>query len=277
MLNRTENGVCILHGDDLPDAIDFVDRTPRRWPANGSVSNSSDSDWDMNAGWQGALKLARDGWEQGMTKLQFESATIQQAASLKTKVMSFAGEYPDVARFCAGEPAHMVQHKRISKPVVNLIVNVCCSGSIAASSFAAYGAAVATLIDQLENEGHRVELDVVGVNGHKGKGMRSICGWKVKRAGDALDLNAVAFSIAHPAAFRRIMFAMWERLPASWYTSGYGRVAALTQEDAEAIGCADAVLLNGVGEARDGVTPAEMNKRLKANVRSALGIEIQGE
>ncbi|TXH55764.1 MAG: hypothetical protein E6Q97_08100 [Desulfurellales bacterium] len=276
MLNRVEDKLHILHGDDLPDAIDFVDRTARLWPDDSSVTNTAERDWDFNSGWHGALKLARSGWEQGIAKLQFEAASVQQAAQLKMKVMSYAGEYPDVARFCAGEPAHMVMHRRVSKPVINLIVNVCCSGSVKAASFAAYGAAVAALIDQLENEGHRVELDVVGVNGHSGKG-RSICGWKVKRAGDALDLNAVAFSIAHPAAFRRIMFAMLERLPKHLHTWGYGSVQRIERSDAEAIGCGDAVLLDGVGKAGNGVSATEMNKRLKANVRSALGIEIQGE
>lgn len=276
MLKRTEGQLHILHGDDLPDAIDFVDKTPVLWSEQDSVHAKAEPNWDMSVGWQGALKLARDGWERGMSNLCYDSATVAQAATLKTKVMSFAGEYPDVARFCAGEPMHMAQHKRVTKPVINLIVNVCCSGSIKAASFAAYGAAVAALVDQLENEGHRVELDVVAVNGHRGRG-RSVVGWKVKRAGDALDLNAVAFSIAHPAAFRRIIFAMWERLPSRLHTYGYGNVMSITRADAEAIGCGDAVLLDGVGKAGNGVSAAELNKRLKVNVRSALGIEIQGE
>lgn len=273
MLIRKDNELTVLFGDDLPDVERFLQTEPRQWRQRSSLDFRGGKDWDLGVGWHGALKLAKTGWSEGARNVAFEAAAVTQIGDRPHQFYDVAGEFPDVARFCAGDPLHMRRHKRERKPVIHLLVNVCCSGSIRAKTFAMYGGAVAALVDQIENSGHRVELDVVAINSHVGRG-RSICGWKVKRSEDALDLSAVAYSIAHPGAYRRLIFAMWERLPLNYESGGYGTVEMLTRADADALGSSEAVLLDGVGMAADGVSAKEMNLRLARNVERALGIKI---
>lgn len=278
MLIRDEGKLHVRMADNLMDAEAFIQTAPRIWPEKASSHERRSEQWDLNAGWDGALRLAREGWSEGARRVEFEAAQVTQIGDRPHIAFDVAGEFPDVARFCAGEPLHMVRHKRDRKPVVHLLVNVCCSASISAKSFAAYGGAVAALVDQLENSDHRVELDVVAANAHSGRG-RSLCGWKVKQASDPVDMAAIAFSIAHPAAFRRLVFAMWERLGRELFTYGYGSVTNLTREDAEVLDCPDAILLDGVGvgASGNGVTAKEMNLRLARNVEKALGVKILEE
>lgn len=275
MFIREELKDVTFIGEDLPSVIRWMEATPRKWQ-QASSREYHESSWDLGAGWQGALKLAQDGWPEGMRMVEAAAAEILPNARTSTLRYDVAGEFPDVARFAAGDPFNMISHRRQkdNHPVVHLIVNVCCSGSISAKQFAAYGGAVTALVDQIENTKRRVELDVVAINSHQGKG-RSRMGWKVKRASDGLDIGAIAFSLAHPAAFRRLIFGMWERTPRSFEDYGYGTVADITPDDAAAMEAnPDAILLDGVGKSGNGVTTQEMNKRLRANVEKALGFQI---
>lgn len=276
MIIREVDKRQVWFGDSLPDVEAWLTETPRVWNKNASLTNGANTDWDLNAGWEGAKRMAKTGWEEGVRKIDVAARQILPTARIASFSYDVAGEFPDVARFCAGDPMNMRsrRHDKAHKPVVHLVVNVCCSGSVRAQHFVDYGAAVAGLVDQLENTGRRVELDVVGVNGHNGRG-RSICGWKIKHAEDHLDLSAVAFSIAHPAAFRRLMFAMWEHTTARLECLGYGSVESVTEQDAEAVGAVGALILDGVGMANCGVSVPELNKRMRANVQKAFGIEME--
>lgn len=276
MITRNENDKDVtFFGDDVQDVIRWLEATQREWPENSSQQYVGDYSWDLGASWADTLKLARDGWPEGIRTAEAAAAEVASTARTSNLRYDVAGEMPDVARYCAGDPFHMVssRHQKQNTPVVHLVVNVICSASVDARRFAEYGGAVAALVDQIENTRRRVELDVIGINTHLGYGV-SRCGWKVKRADEPLDLAAVAFGIAHPAAYRRIMCAMWERLPRNMYTEGYGSVASLTQPHAAHIDAADAVLLDGVGASKHGVSVAELNRRLARNVEKALGIQI---
>lgn len=278
MLVRKDDKTTTLFGDDLGETVRWLQNTPRSWREGSSVTHPSSQEWSLGANWERTLQLARDGWAEGMRMVEMAAAEVQTNARTSTFRYDVAGELPDVSRFAAGDPLHMVSRARQKQnhPVVHIIVNVNCSGSINAKRFAEYGGALTALVDQIENTRRRVELDVLAVNTHQGRG-RSRCGWKVKRAEDQLDLSAIAFSIAHPAAFRRLIFALWERTPASYHTYGYGTVSDIARSDAEAMDTPDAILFDGVGKAASGVSVAEMNRRLARNVEKALGIQIIAE
>lgn len=277
MIIRTDDiRNIVLFGESLADVEHYLTTSTRRWPRAFSRDEPASARWDLGAGWEGAKDLARHGWEQGAKDIQFSAVEAAGTESLVTVEYDVAGQYPDVGRFCAGEPLHMASRRKRSKPVVNLLVNVCASAVIDAQVYLRYGSAVAALVDQLENTGHRVGVYVVGANKHSGKG-RSVVGWTVKSPQDALDYNAVAFSIAHPAAFRRFMFALWERMDPRLYDSGYGQPTDLDAKDVAALDLPeDTVRLEGVGLFSRVMTVREALDRLRANVRTALGAEILG-
>lgn len=248
MLVRMENNRMAVLGDSLSDAVDWLRTTPRVWSTSSSEGHHNEMSWDMCLGWQGALRMAKDGWQEGATKLATNLAVIPPNDIEPEWTYDVAGGVPDIGRFVAGEPEHMRDHGHPlgRKPTVHLVINVICAGIVGATEFINYGTAMLSMIDQLENNGRSVEVDVVTVNSFTGRG-RGIFGWKVKRAGDHVNLADIAFSIGHPAAYRRFGFAMWERTPASWHSYGYGTCDKLTIADAALIDAEDAFLLDGIG------------------------------
>lgn len=227
----------IACGDDLPDVQRWLRNTPPTWTRHGCTSSQSmdsfhnSKSWDFGVGYGGALKLAENGWSEGAKDLSDRlAAHMPNRDHVDSWRYDVAGELPDIGRYLAGDPTHMKRHghPKGHKPIISLLVNICCSASVGANSFANYGAAMCSVIDQLENSGRRVELNVVWVS--LISGVRVCVGWTAKRAEDSLDLASVAFSLAHPAASRRLGFAMCERSSAS-PTPGYGMTVDPTEED----------------------------------------------
>lgn len=218
-------------GDDLTDVAQWLAATPARWTYTESNKSSRDISWDMGADWNETLRLAKEGWSKGAEMLSDRlSAHFPQRDNIDSWRYDVAGELPDIGRYLAGDPAHMRRHghPKGHTPVISMLVNICCSGGISSRHFANYGAALCSVIDQLENSGRRVELNVSWISGFADG--RASMGWTVKRAQDALDMAAVAFSLAHAAASRRIGFGMVERTTIKQSLS-YGSVVKPTMDD----------------------------------------------
>lgn len=248
MIRKLTENLCVLFADDLHDAAQFLKDTPAKWRDRQSVTGSVSQSWDMATGWDRALKMAETGWSEGAQDLSNKLAILAPNEAEPEYSYDVAGYLPDVGLYCAGDPLHMRNdgHPEGRKPIVHLVVNVVCSGGIGAEEFKNYGTAVTAMIGQIEATGRQVELDLVIVD--QLRHHKAILGWKVKRAGDNVDLSAIAYSLAHPAAFRRIGFALIERTPGINSTPGYGRCSGLTPELAAHINAEGAFLLGGIGE-----------------------------
>jgi hypothetical protein len=72
------------------------------------------------------------------------------------------------------------------------------------------GAAILSVIDSIENMGTSIELAVT--NTSRSQGVYIQTQTLVKRSGEHIDFDAIAFASAHPSMFRRIGFATWERV-----------------------------------------------------------------
>jgi hypothetical protein len=161
-----------------------------------------------------------------------------------------AGFLCDVGRYSAGMPDCMwmtTEHAATGeRPIMTLAVNVCVSASIDAQNMANYGMAVAHYVDELEADGLRVE--VIAAFPLHINGVDVCISWTVKAANQQMNLETVAFSIAHPAGFRRLGFAVCERLPKFIKEhSGYGNCREL--EARHLPGAPEALLLNGMNRA----------------------------
>jgi hypothetical protein len=216
--------------DNLDEVQRWITQTPRKCCGDASKALGRGSSWDLNAGWEGALHMARHGWLDGVTdmsdKLALKPPHTDSEPSWRYDV---AGEMPDIGRFLAGDPAHMKRHghPKGHRPVITLAIGANAVASVSARQMANYGAAMVAVIDQLESTGRRVEAHATFVS--TGSGSRICPVWCVKRAEDSLDLSALAFSLAHPAAFRRLGFAIYERSDLGWMH--YGGSVGSTLED----------------------------------------------
>lgn len=217
----------VAYADNMDDAQAWLRDTPRKWSVEQSRVAGADKKWDLKAGYEGALQLARDGWSDGVAMIDTALQAIVPAVSSDPRWgYSQTGGSVSIGRYLNGNPKCMRNRRKKtmgSAPVLHLIVNVVASCAVKAERMANYGAAICGLIDRLENSGKRVHLDMVMVS--NSMGVRLSCGWNVKRASEALDLSQVAFAIAHPAAFRRIGFAMMERTHRDAESPGYGYCA----------------------------------------------------
>lgn len=228
---------------DLPELVNFIHTTPRVWRKQSSRDESASRTWDLGAGYEGALRLADTGWEEGVKNLSALAATVPNN-TIVTRSYGVAGELPDVPRYLAGDPFNMIHRgkAKVPKPTMTIALNVRASCAVGAQEMANFGAAICALVDRLESRRVRVELlGLVATNGPK----RFAISWGIKRPQDALDLSAVAFSYAHPAMFRRLGFAVMERSPMSAFSAHYGVDGGISPDDFLDL-TPGALLINGV-------------------------------
>lgn len=229
MIERHNGAHWRVHFESLAEMVQWTRSTPRKWSENTSRTNTRDNSWDLGAGYEGALELAERGWEAGIRNLAALALTVPNN-TITVREMSVAGDFPDVPRYLAGDPFNMVRRgkQRVPKPALTICVNTVASAIVTGRELANFGAAIVALVDRLESRGVRVEL-IGAICANENRGKVSIA-WHIKRAEDHLDLAAVAFSLAHPACFRRIGFAAIERSPRELEQPGYGRPADASPE-----------------------------------------------
>jgi hypothetical protein len=213
---------------------EFVDAAERGEPTpnvgeRSSRRESSSQHWDLGCGFDKALKLARDGWQEGREK----AADI--ARRLENRVMhrivkedvnyDVEGMGFDVARFLNGEPEHWIkpeEHTMTSahgNRHVKLVVNVAASCGVSGDAILARGATLAALVELLEYADTRVELWTVDAHastyypdgGKSSAPPISVNMVKVKAFDQPLDPGRIAFALAHPAMLRRLCFSMMEQ------------------------------------------------------------------
>lgn len=258
---------------DLIELEQWLRVTPRQWAGKTAQTWPPSKDWDLGVGFDGALKLARDGWHEGVRNLHALSQLVPND-SIVTREYSMAGEYPDVPRYISGDPFNMVKRgkQRRPKPSMTIAVNTRISCAITAQQSANFGAAMVALVDRLESRGIRVEL--LGLLATDVTRRRMCLSWTIKRTEDHLDLSAVAFSYAHPAMFRRLGFAAMERMPRETETPGYGIDGGISRGDFIDI-APGALLINGVNhEPSRCKTMEDALAFAKAQINAAAGEDV---
>lgn len=204
---------------------EFDPKTMGKHPSTYTASrtNEKQRSWDLNAGWEGALKLAHEGWaigremiEELSTKLTDDVLRQHQIHNSINFEPNVAGFLPLIPEYLAGIPEQMMdlEPKPQINPIIRLNFSMTNTWNITADAIMRKGAAVASLVDLLEVTGRRCEV-VVSIN------LRSWGGGNtdeyqhydviVKRADMPLLIDSLAFMMAHPASFRRIGFAAMER------------------------------------------------------------------
>lgn len=219
---RTER----YHFDSLHELATWVQSTPRTWQGRSSEKEGRGYKWDLDAGYEGAVRMAKYGWNEGADKVQDALKVFAPATPKPDTKTDFYGFRPHVPRYCAGAPDSMIRHTRDAESgsgrVVTLIVPVNAMCMTNAQHMANFGVGVVQYVNQMETQGMRVE--VIACCANLINGWRSTFSWTVKRADQPLDLAVIAFAIGHPAMFRRIGFTLLERCKAP-ECCGYGQSA----------------------------------------------------
>lgn len=275
------------HFDSALEMSEWIDRTPKTWTnADSSHAEGCDYRWDLNAGYDGACELARLGWIEGAERAQEAlKAFAPQTPKPDTRTDVY-GFRPHVPRFCAGAPDSMIRHTNVAENgsgrVLSLIVPINASAATDARYMANFGVGVAQYVNQLETDGTRVEVIGCFVNSWDRPSERSERDWRVtfswviKNADQPLDLAVMAFSVGHPAMFRRIGFALLERCAAPYHYA-YAYSANAKAEDI-INAPPGAVVLNGMKDANTcAKTPEKALEFIRAQIEKAIETREAGQ
>lgn len=174
-----------------------------------------------------AVELARAGWPEGTAKVvehrENNAAFLAAAKVAKTRQFGWdvEGQWIDVGRLLSGEPeccgAEFEDGDAVASRVVSLRINQAVSAAVDTDTICARGVTVLCAIDLLESCGIRCEVILSKACLASGTKSGSIKNRRVeshvvlKRASDPVDLDRLAFWIAHPSSFRRFGFRIDEQ------------------------------------------------------------------
>ena len=189
-----------------------------------------------------AVQTAISGWDEGRDAIGsgVEFAKAKQATFKRPDwEYGVAGQRACVPSYCAGVPNHMVwmddTSNRNAMPIVKIYADIGATASTNASAMIRKGSAIVALIDQIEQSGQRVELIAcqrTDTKGYEHDEQRIFI--TVKRADEVLDLDRIAFALAHPSMLRRVCFRIME-FTFNEYVSCYGRVKDFDDLPADAM------------------------------------------
>jgi hypothetical protein len=210
----------VTYYSDFPDIDSVLALLAQDAPAGSGHESRKDrqtEEWDLSTGYAGAIAAYTGGWSEGAQKVYELAETIRPPRPLATRTAfhsSVAGAFPNVGAFLAGNPKSMyaVSKKTAQgRPFVHLAIPVGFAWSVNAEHAFNRGCALVALIDALETAGCRVKVTALIVTDRAPASAHFVARFGVKDYGDRLDVDQIIFTVAHPAFFRRIGFAIFER------------------------------------------------------------------
>lgn len=217
-MQKTRQGrSTFLAFESWAEYLDAAEHGPRVWPTYDQSSQDPEHGW-AGATFPEAIRIAREGWPEGTARLvrDLEAATPLARAGITNAITyDVGGALPDVPLFVAGDPAHMITfaptEKRAGR-IVRVACNQFVSAKCSAQAINNRGAAILSWIDAIEQQGHQAELCAIYYEACRKAREHVFCTEiPVKRAGEPMELDRLAFLFAHPAMFRRLHFAIHEQ------------------------------------------------------------------
>lgn len=175
-------------------------------------------DWAGTRSFEHAATLALEGWAEGLQKMKLAVDAIAANAPSALVAPAFdldvAGAYPIAALAAAGSPLCMVNPAPVAdraRPVLRLATSTALPAQYMPSEIFNYGAGLVAVIDALEQSGFSVELSSIRCNSAlRDDKIKLTIRTLLKQAGQPLELERLAFCVAHASYNRRLHFAVVE-------------------------------------------------------------------
>lgn len=218
------------HFDSVSDAMErMCEKSP--WESMGKdndrSSRSGSEEFTGTKSWEESIDLFENGWQKGLEQMSDAVAVTATAVSGQSQaiLMDVAGAYPVPPLAAAGDPFSMVSFnpwERTFSPIVKIQYEIGANWQYKAEQFTSYGAAMMTIINQLELANFRVEL-VLNWTSSAGSKTRTFS-ITLKKTHEEFDLDLMGYTMTHPSFFRRQMFALMEsyKETESEFKWGYG-------------------------------------------------------
>lgn len=189
--------------------LETPEATSAAWTTEGRENHGIPSFY--GATYRQACTMARDGWQDGVARVARLRDKINAARPVQSRMVAYgvAGAVPNIARYLAGNPAHMrrvVPAEAKRKPVITIVSHIGALADIEAGSFERRAAVTAALVDAIEAAGYSCNVLAYAFSITNDKGAETLV--QLKEAGAAVDVARLAFGLGHPAMFRRLVFAV---------------------------------------------------------------------
>lgn len=148
------------------------------------------------------------GTEQLTTKFNLFNKAFEEKARTKTEY-DVVGYQASVPRYLMGIPQNMINNKPIKRKekVITICKHIGFTADITVNEIIDYSARALAIINQIEKSGVRCNLDIISPSYGRGGRIGSIR-IRIKNANEKIAPGKLAFSIANPDMFRKIIFAL---------------------------------------------------------------------
>ena len=262
---------CMPHGESV--RFHYADMADMPLHARKPDSAWDDTSWDEDIKFRGgtmaqAISLARHGWLEGAEQAVALHAGVQATIPTRRKLARYdvAGAVPSIPRALAGNPMgmrRMTARETAQRPIISLVCDICVSSSFPAEDMLRHAAAVAAVVDLLEESGFRCAVLVVARVTSRVNSEIVVC---LKQPEQPLNLSVLAYGLGHPSMFRRLMFSVWQS-EKDCEPLGYGLGSVHRLESAPELGT---YTIGAASRAGDGV---KAPKRFRHILRE---LELQG-
>ena len=235
---------------DLVGALQYLQGVGKASPRWSEASTKEASErWDRGLGYEGALKMAYEGWPEGRQALVLAAQKSGDRYGFQPSLhYDIQGVVPCVPTYLTGDPENMLtMDPQPTRPVCRVSVEFLLPWHIKPEAQANYGAAILGAVESLELQGVTVELQGI-CSSYMSAPDRTAYAitWALKSEGQMLDIDRLAFTLAHAASSRRIAFALLERCPelasnAEGYGDATGRGLILDDVDVALPRISDAI------------------------------------
>lgn len=207
---KDKNPKAFFGFSSLGAMVDFVEAIPEHKRRNSSSGGygRSDIEWSGTPSMDAAIRLARNGWQQGVD----DAAAIMETMNLehalqRRRAFSVAGGAVSVGRMLAGNPKHMIRRpKQPGRRVITLFVDNGISAFVDAESLTVRAAVIGAIADMLESNGYSCEIVTLCNVVDRGRPAQQTA-VTLKHAGEKLNIADVVFALGHPSFLRRLIFA----------------------------------------------------------------------
>lgn len=230
-MKRTEtNGNVNISFNSIADVVNYIDTTERTlFYQRYHKSDDTNYYFRGTRTMEEARELLFHGWDDGAKQLKNKldaKINVNNNGYRNKTFYDIAGFQCSVPRYLQGIPTNMVNNKRVvqKQKVVNITKDFGYSASVSKETMMRESVKFLQAVDKLEKQGMRCNVFVsVVTTSRETKGYIDIR-VKVKDSSQRMNIKQLAFPLAHPSMFRRITFALIERLEdCKYFGMGYGR------------------------------------------------------
>lgn len=175
-----------------------------------------------------ALDLYKYGWSEGTKELNQKIKLYNYKMEFKNEY-SMVGSHVSVPRYLNGHPQSMIRRTQIERKdnVINLVRFSSILGEISGNRLVEEGAKFVALVQNLEAQGYRCNVDVVFASDRSYNDYHFVR-VRIKSSNERLNIAKMSFPMCHPSMFRRFIFKLrWIEYGTcdnfrSWNMSGEG-------------------------------------------------------